>query len=133
MGNADANPTTILEAAAMGLVSVAPVGSGYYESDGVLNISGENLDEAIQTIQYLMSVDEAFLESKRAQMDALLKDRYSWSRFVEEVITEINRPEKINYKINSWYDKLRIYSTYVFTKKSPYRKALKKILFPFKK
>ncbi len=133
MGNADANPTTILEAAAMGLVSVAPVGSGYYESDGVLNISGENLDEAIQTIQYLMSVDDAFLESKRAQMDALLKNRYSWNRFVEEVITEINRPEKINYKINSWYDKLRIYSTYCFAKKSPYRKALKKFLFPFKK
>ena len=133
MGNADANPTTILEAAAMGLISVAPVGSGYYESDGVLNISGENMDEAIQKIQYLMTVDSAFLENKRAQMDVLLRDRYSWHRFGDELIAEINHPDSMNYNINSWYDRCRINFAYWFSKRSPYRQALKSFIFPFKK
>jgi hypothetical protein len=133
MGNADANPTTILEAAAMGLISVAPVGSGYYEADGVLNISGENMGQAIQTIQYLISVDSKILEEKRSQMDFLLKSRYTWIRFVDEVIAEINDSQSINYGINTWRDKCRIYLAYWFSKKSPYRHALKNFLVPFKR
>jgi hypothetical protein len=53
MGNRDANPTTILESSAMGLVAVCPVGSGYTESDGVFNISGTDFNSAIQKINYL--------------------------------------------------------------------------------
>ena len=53
LGSADANPTTILEAMAWGLIPVCSVQSGYEGFSSIRNISIDCMDDAVATIKHL--------------------------------------------------------------------------------
>ena len=85
MSNSDANPTTILEAMCLGLIPVAPLGSGYYEENGVQLISGSSLDEAKSKIWELINIPERQLEELRESNLIRVKRDYTWDVFLSKV------------------------------------------------
>jgi hypothetical protein len=89
VGSADANPTTILEAMAWGLIPVCPVQSGYEGFSGIRNISIEDLDDTVASINKLQNVSEEQL--KMWQQDNLdcLDNHFNWDRFCSQVLDEI--------------------------------------------
>ncbi len=62
VGSSDANPTTILEAMAWGLIPVCSVQSGYEGFSGIRNISIDDMEDAVATINKLQSVSEEQLK-----------------------------------------------------------------------
>lgn len=126
MSNRDANPTTILESSSMGLIALCPNGSGYEEIGGVFNISGLNIHDAINYINYLNNVESTFLEKKRKEMTSLLDKYYCWPRFVDEVIREIESEVRFNYKIKISWSLISIYFVYfILGRKAPWKIKLK--------
>jgi len=126
MGNRDANPTTVLESSAMGLIALCPIGSGYVESGGVFNISGLNIHEAINDINYFNGIESAFLEQKRKKMTNLLDKYYCWPKFIDEVVREIESDVRFNYKIKMSWNLICIYFVYFISgRKAPWKVKLK--------
>ena len=89
VGSSDANPTTILEAMAWGLIPVCSLQSGYEGFSGIRNISIDRIENAVATIEKLQYVPEAQL--KKWQKDNLdcLDNHFNWERFSSQVLEEI--------------------------------------------
>jgi|ETNmetMinimDraft_11_1059920.scaffolds.fasta_scaffold12317_2 glycosyltransferase involved in cell wall biosynthesis len=89
VGSSDGNPTTILEAMAWGLIPVCSVQSGYEGFSGIRNISIDEMEDAVATINKLQSVSEEKL--KKWQQDNLdcLDNHFNWERFCSQVLDEI--------------------------------------------
>ena len=94
VGTADANPTTILEAMAWGLIPVCSVQSGYEGFPGIRNIPIDNIDDAIKTINSLQSVSEEQLNKWQKENLALLDRQFNWERFCGQVLYDIESEEK---------------------------------------
>jgi hypothetical protein len=89
VGSADANPTTILEAMAWGLIPVCSVQSGYEGFSGIRNIPIDNIDDAVKTINDLQSVSEAQLKKWQQENLDCLDNHFNWDRFCSQVLKEI--------------------------------------------
>ena len=89
VGSADANPTTILEAMAWGLIPVCSVQSGYQGFSGIQNISIDCFDDAVQTIKCLQSVKEEKLKTWQKENLDCLDNHFNWDRFCSQVLVEI--------------------------------------------
>lgn len=85
VGLADANPTTVLEAMAWGLVPVCTRESGYSNIPGIVNIDGRDLENAKRTIEFLERAPSSELETLRATNDQALDGEYSWNYFAAKV------------------------------------------------
>jgi len=105
VGVADANPTTILEAMAWGLIPVCTKESGYSSVESIINIPLNNIKSAIEILEKLnfMPADE-LLQRQNANI-TLLDEHFNWDRFSKTVIDEIENddsppvgPEKIAKK-----------------------------------
>lgn len=118
----DANPTTILEAMALGLVPVAPEGSGYYADDGVIPISGNDLAAAATTIRQLQRMPaEEIVARRRANLERL--DRhYTWEHFVDVVGSAIENDRRGDFALPV-ATRLRCAAAYLTSKRSPYALA----------
>ena len=81
----DANPTTILEMAALGLPVFCTQESGYEREDLVyrlkLNDSGHNL----AVLNAAQQADEAGLLARTARVRAILEQEYTWEKFCQTV------------------------------------------------
>jgi glycosyltransferase involved in cell wall biosynthesis len=90
VGFGDANPTTILEAMAWGLIPVCTRESGYAEQHGVVNVPLGDADRAAEILRGLQDADEErLLDLQRANLDAL--DRhFNWDRFAGQVVEAID-------------------------------------------
>ena len=89
VGSADANPTTILEAMAWGLIPVCSVQSGYEGFSGIQNISIDLIEDAVATIEKLQSVSEEQLKLWQHENMDCLDNHFNWSRFCSQVLDEI--------------------------------------------
>jgi len=89
VGSADANPTTILEAMAWGLIPVCSVQSGYEGFSGIRNIPIDNIDDAVEIINDLQYVSEEQLNKWQQENLAELDRHFNWDRFCEQVLDEI--------------------------------------------
>ena len=89
VGTADANPTTILEAMAWGLIPVCSVQSGYEGFSGIRNISIDDMKDAVVTIKNLQSVSEEQLKLWQHENMDCLDNHFNWSRFCSQVLDEI--------------------------------------------
>jgi len=85
----DANPTTVLEAMAWGLIPVLSDGCGYVEGDyhGYALARDMHADAAL--ISELQQVDEAALLDIAAMNRALVETRYTWQNFTDKVAAVI--------------------------------------------
>lgn len=93
VGFADANPTTILEAMAWGLVPVCTRESGYEGYTGIVNVPLDDVAGAASVVEHLQTVDELELHERVAANDELLKHHFTWERFVEQVRSAIESNE----------------------------------------
>ena len=89
VGTADANPTTILEAMAWGLIPVCSVQSGYEGFSGIQNISIDLIEDAVATIKNLQSVPEEQLRLWQHENLECLDGHFNWERFCSQVLDEI--------------------------------------------
>ncbi len=89
VGRADANPTTVLEAMAWGLVPVCTRESGYVDEAGIVNVPLDDVDGAVRILNELQHAPEHELERLRALNDAALERHYNWDRFAAQVIDAI--------------------------------------------
>ena len=89
LGSADANPTTILEAMAWGLIPVCSVQSGYIGFPSIRNISIDCIDDSLKTIKHLQSVPDEQLKKWQNENLTELDKHFNWDRFCEQVLYEI--------------------------------------------
>lgn len=89
LGKADANPTTILEAMAWGLLPVCTPQSGYVGIPTITNVPTDDPDEAAAVLARLNTLPEERLLAMRAKNWRLLDEHYNWDRFADQVIAAI--------------------------------------------
>jgi glycosyltransferase involved in cell wall biosynthesis len=92
VGSGDANPTTILEAMAWGLVPVCTRQSGYEDVPGIVNVPLGDVEGAAGILRGLQSAPGEELERLRATNDAALERHYTWDRFAAQVVDAIESP-----------------------------------------
>lgn len=89
VGRADANPTTILEAMAWGLIPVCTPQSGYAGVPGIANVPLGDAAEAATILRRLNEApEEELLETQAANWRAL-DTHYNWDRFARQVVEAI--------------------------------------------
>ena len=89
VGRADSNPTTILEAAAWGLVPVCTPESGYAGHAGIPTVPLGDAASAVVVLRDLQHASGARLEALRAANDAALRTHFTWERFAGQVAAAI--------------------------------------------
>ena len=113
VGSADANPTTILEAMAWGLVPVCSVQSGYNGFSAIRNISIDCIEDAITTIKYLQSVPEEQLKKWQQENLTQLDIHFNWNRFCSQVLHEIENEDSPNLvETNFKYNLFLLFAEY---------------------
>ena len=139
VGNADANPTTILEAMAWGLVPIATPESGYGDVTSVLPIHGNNLETAVQTLDQAQHMSEASLREIQSENNQLLVSHYNWDRFCSQIISAVTANDHLPMGMQTWQNKFRmraweIRSPYTWMRPRPIRhRIVKKVSDVFKK
>jgi len=96
VGYADANPTTILEAMAWGLIPVCAVQSGYEGFSSIQNISIDSVDDAVETVKRLQSIPEKQLKKWQQDNLNLLDKHFNWERFCAQVLNEIENEDNFH-------------------------------------
>jgi glycosyltransferase involved in cell wall biosynthesis len=89
VGTSDANPTTILEAMAWGLIPVCSPQSGYDDRPGIVNVPVDDADAAAAILNRLDGASMEDLERLRSLNDAALRRHFHWDRFASQVIDAI--------------------------------------------
>jgi glycosyltransferase involved in cell wall biosynthesis len=84
-GFSDANPATILEAMAWGLIPVCTPQSGYAGYPSIANIPLNEPEKAAAILHGMQEVPESTLLEWQAQNWRLLDDHFNWPRFVRQV------------------------------------------------
>jgi glycosyltransferase involved in cell wall biosynthesis len=89
VGRADANPTTVLEAMAWGLIPVCTPQSGYAKEAGIVNIPLDDHVEAVRILRQLQAAPEAELRELQAHNWRRIDEHFNWDRFAGQVIAAI--------------------------------------------
>jgi hypothetical protein len=85
VGTADANPATVLEAMAWGLLPVCTPQSGYTGQAGIYNVPLDDVSGALSVLDKLQGMLAGELDAARAENDRQLQDCYTWDHFVSKV------------------------------------------------
>jgi glycosyltransferase involved in cell wall biosynthesis len=93
VGSADANPTTILEAMAWGLIPICTPTSGYAAIPSIPNVPVDDADAAAAIVRSLLSASEPDLLSMQSANWRLLDEHYTWDRFAAQVVEAIESTE----------------------------------------
>jgi glycosyltransferase involved in cell wall biosynthesis len=93
VGNADANPTTILEAMAWGLIPICTPTSGYDGIPSIPNVPVDDAAAAAAVVRGLLFVNEPDLLAMQSANWRLLHDHYNWDRFAAQVAEAIESTE----------------------------------------
>lgn len=90
VGSADANPTTILESMAWGLVPVCTPSSGYVDYPSIVNIPLGDSEHALAVLERLQTVEETHLRDMQRSNWHLLDEHFNWDRFSGQVLAAID-------------------------------------------
>jgi len=108
VGKADANPTTILEAMAWGLIPVCTKQSGYAGYEGILNVPLGDPDGAVSVLQTLQEVPDEELKRLQAVNWQALDTHFNWDRFVRQIVEAIESESSPPLGPESWQRRMRI-------------------------
>jgi glycosyltransferase involved in cell wall biosynthesis len=89
VGKRDANPATILEAMAWGLIPVCTPQSGYSGYTGIVNVPADDAPAAAAVLCELQQLDTDRLLELQRQNWSLLESHFTWDRFARQVIEAI--------------------------------------------
>ena len=93
VGVGDANPTTVLEAMAWGLIPVCTPESGYAGRAGILNVPAGDAEGAASVLRALQERPESELLALQAANDTDLDRHFNWDRFTDQVVAAIESTE----------------------------------------
>ncbi len=124
VGRADANPATILEAMAWGLVPVCTPQSGYDHLPGVANVPLDDADGAAAVLRRLLDAPASELERMRACNDAALDRHFTWDRFTAQVVEAIESGRSPRLLRAPWRRRARIFSDALLGPASPARPSI---------
>lgn len=85
VGNADANPTTVLEAMSWGLVPICTSTSGYCDEPGIINVPPDDVVATCTLLDQLQHAPDAEIEALRAAARQRLDTHFRWDRLVGQV------------------------------------------------
>lgn len=86
VGKADANPTTILESMAWGLIPACTSQSGYSGHESIINVPLDDVESAVKVLRALQRAPEGQLRQIQAQNWRLLEEHFNWDRLTAQVI-----------------------------------------------
>jgi len=89
VGDADGNPTTILEVMAWGLIPVCTPQSGYVGYKGIPNVPLNSVEGACGIIRALQEVPENTLLAMQRENWKLLDEHFNWDRFAAQVVEAV--------------------------------------------
>jgi glycosyltransferase involved in cell wall biosynthesis len=92
-GNADSNPTTIMEAMAWGLIPICTRTCGYEGIPGITNIPNGDAAAAADLVRGLLNATDSELIAIQARNWELIESHYNWDRFADQVIQAIESTE----------------------------------------
>lgn len=92
-GNADSNPTTILEAMAWGLIPICTPTCGYEGIPGITNVPNGDAPAAAAIVRGLLDADESDLIAMQSSNWQLLDGAYNWDRFAADIANAIESTE----------------------------------------
>jgi hypothetical protein len=85
VGNADANPTTILEAMSWGMIPICTPTSGYDGIPSIVNVPLGDAAAAAEIVRGLLFASDSDLLAKQSANWRLLDEHYNWDRFAAQV------------------------------------------------
>lgn len=92
VGSNDANPTTILEGMAWGLIPVCTPQSGYSQFPGVFNVPLGNVSGAVRELTRLQGLpSDELMKIQQANFDQL-DHHFNWERVYCDVVSAIEGP-----------------------------------------
>lgn len=115
VGYADANPTTILESMAWGLIPLCTRESGYEGYQGIVNLPLNDLGAVVNIINELQELPEEKLKLMQKQNLELLDNHFNWERFSKQVLEEVAIENEESISIVPEYRKMK-----EMERKSPY-------------
>ena len=89
VGKADANPATILETMAWGLIPVCTPESGYVGHSGIVNVPLDHAQEVVRILRQLQQQPDKQVKAWQAENWQLLDTHFNWDRFSRQVIDAI--------------------------------------------
>jgi glycosyltransferase involved in cell wall biosynthesis len=92
-GNADSNPTTILEAMAWGLIPICTPTCGYEGIPGIANVPVGDARAAAAVVRRLVCAEDSELAALQAANWKLVDEYYNWDRFAADIGRAIESTE----------------------------------------
>jgi glycosyltransferase involved in cell wall biosynthesis len=89
VGNADANPTTVLESMSWGLIPICTPTSGYVNERGIVNVPLGDAQAARDIIESLNAMPKSGLIQLQIEGQKALRDNYNWPVFLNKVKAQI--------------------------------------------
>jgi len=93
VGSSDANPATILESMAWGLVPICTPQSGYDSCPGILNLPLGDIESASKVINAANQLEDAVLKNMQQTNWTALDGHYNWDQFSKDVLAAIQSSE----------------------------------------
>ena len=93
VGKADANPTTILEAMAWGLIPICTPTSGYVGTPSIPNVPLGDAATAAAIVRGLLRTHDSDLFAMQSANWRLLDEHYTWDKFAAQVTAAIGSTE----------------------------------------
>ncbi len=98
VSTSDANPTTLLEARAWGLITACSKQSGYHNDQYFTNISASDPHEAARQLRPLLNMPSAELMARAKDSRKEIETRYSWDVFCNKIWEELKRLDQATPK-----------------------------------
>ena len=108
VSDADANPATILESMAWGLIPVCTPQSGYTGYPGIVNVPLGDVKRTMEILRQLQSWPETKLKEMQAANWQALDTHFNWDRFARQVFGAIESDASSALEDVSPLRKLRI-------------------------
>jgi len=87
----DANPTTLLESTAWGLIPACTPQSGYYNDSMFTSLTLNSVDETVKIITDLLHVPSDVLRARSIVARKKIETHYTWDRFCSTIWDELQR------------------------------------------
>lgn len=87
----DANPTSLIEAASLGLVIACTKESGYYNDQMVTTLPLDDVSEAVKIITELLLLPIPEMEKRSAYNRQEIEKKYNWNVFCNTVWSVVNK------------------------------------------
>lgn len=89
--DSDANPTTLLECAAWGIINACTKESGYYNDPMFTEILLDDFQKTLRNLRSLLVIDNGVLQQRSVQSRQKIENYYTWDRFCNTIWDELQK------------------------------------------